>query len=256
MEKNMEERRAIILNLLDAEGKVSVNELSEVLECSQVTIRSDIRELEKENRLIRTHGGALKKEESFLHYHSKSLYRRVSAKRQIAACAYRFIEDQDTIILDDASTSFYLALEIKAHPEKHLAIVTNSIISANELSECPYVELYMVGGIVGGYVTATLGEAAAESIRQFQVDKAFMGVHGINFKCGLTSIGTPQKQIKQAILDTTNKVYVLADSSKFNNGYLTVICPFNRITKIITDKDISQENIRSAELAGVPLVLA
>lgn len=256
MEKNIEERRALILNLLDTEGKVSVNDLSERTGCSKVTIRSDIRELEKEDKLVRTHGGAIRREEKFLHYHAKSLYKRVEEKKQIAACAYQFIHDQDTIIIDDASTSFYLALMIKAHPEKHLAIVTNSIIAANELSECSHVELYMVGGIVGGYVTATLGESAAESIGKFKVDEAFIGVHGINFDCGLTSIGTPQKQIKQAILNTTENVYVLADSSKFNNGFLSVICPFNRISKIITDRGVSKENIRKAEHANIPLVLA
>ncbi len=252
----MLERREMILDLLEQEGKVSVNELSEMMNCSKVTIRSDIRALEEEDKLVRVHGGAVKKEENFPKYRAKSIYRHVEEKRSIAACAYRFINDQDTIIIDDASSSFYLALYIKSHPEKHIGVVTNSLLVANELADVEYVDLLMIGGYVGGRLAATLGEAAAEEISRIKVDKAFIGVHGINFDCGLTSLATPQKQIKQAILKTTDQVYVLADSSKFDNGYLSVICPFNRIHKIITDSGVSEELRLRAAKSNVPLVVA
>ncbi len=252
----MLERREIILDKLEQEGKVSVNELSELLNCSKVTIRSDIRMLEEENKLVRVHGGAVKREENFPKYRAKSIYRNVEEKKAIAACAYHFIEDQDTLIIDDASSSFYLALYIKAHPEKHLAVVTNSLLVANELADVEHVDLLMIGGYVGGRLAATLGEAAAEAISKVHVDKAFIGVHGINFDCGLTSLATPQKQIKQAILKTTDQVYVLADSSKFDNGFMTVICPFDKIKKIITDSKISEEQRMKAAKNNVCLVVA
>ncbi len=252
----MLERREMILDMLEQEGKVSVDAMSRALNCSKVTIRSDIRALELEGKLVRVHGGAMKKDEGFPKYQAKSIYRHVEEKRAIAACAYQFIEEQDTIILDDASSSFYLALYIKAHPEKHLAIVTNSLLVANELADVEHVDLLMIGGYVGGRLAATLGEAAADEIRRLHVDKAFMGVHGINFDCGLTSLATPQKQIKQAIIESTDQVYVLADSSKFDNGFLTVICPFSDVHKIITDKGVTEEQRLKAAKAGVPLVVA
>lgn len=253
----MEERRRAILQKLNDKGKVRVTDLSRELECSEVTIRSDIKSMESEGLLKRTHGGAVKLEKaSARKYQAESIYRYTERKKKIAACAYEFINDRDTIIIDDASSSFYLALHIKEHPEKRLAVVTNSLLAGNELAGAEHVELYMVGGHVGGHLAATMGDAAVQNMEQFRVDKAFIGVHGINFDVGLTSIATPQMQVKRAILKSTQEVYVLADSSKFGGGYLSVICPIREVYKIITDGEVTRENIKKAQELKVPLVIA
>ena len=116
----MLERREEILSLLRTQEKVTVHELSEHFHCSEVTIRTDLRELEAEGRLERTHGGAVPVREPFPSYRPENLYRNAAAKQQIAAAAYRMINDRETIILDDSSSSFYLALEIRRHPENVL----------------------------------------------------------------------------------------------------------------------------------------
>lgn len=253
----MEERRRKILQELEDNGKVRVNELSEVLGCSEVTIRNDIKCMERAGLLIRTHGGALKIEESpQKKYTAENVYRNIDRKKEIAASAYEFIEDGDTIIIDDASTSFYLALFIKKHEEKHVVVVTNSLMTANELSGLKHVELYMVGGPVGGSLAATMGDEAVNDISRFHVDKAFIGVHGINFGVGVTSVSTPQMQVKHAILKAADKVYALADSSKFGGGYLSVICTFEKIYKIITDRQVDSAYITRAEQEKVALVVA
>lgn len=253
----MQERRQKILEEVDEKGKVRVADLSRKFGCSEVTIRNDIKCMDQEGLLVRTHGGAIRIEkEQTRKYESESVYRYTDRKQKIAACAYEFIEDRDTIIMDDASSTFYLALHIKKHPEKRLAVVTNSLLIGNELAGVDHVDLYMVGGHVGGRIAATMGDPAVRNIEQFHVDKAFIGVHGINFDVGLTSIGTPQMQIKQAILKSTEKVYVLADSSKFGGGYLSVICPIKDVYKIITDNEVSSENIKKAREHEVPLVIA
>jgi len=272
MSISLAERRKLILDELNSRGSVRVAELSEKMACSEVTIRTDIRELEKEGKLRRIHGGALlpPKDEAAppeaeaspapifdgLLRAPSSLSRNVNEKMAIAAAAYQYIENDDTIIIDDASTTFYLAAHIRRHPEKRVIIVTNSLIAGNELSGLPHVELFMVGGTVGGKIPATIGEIAAENIMQFHVDKAFIGVHGINFDVGLTSVATPQMQIKKAILKVTDKVYVMADSSKFDGGYISVICPLNQVEKIITDDKINPAHIARAARAGVDLIIA
>lgn len=253
----MEERRRTILRELDERGRVRVADLSRELGCSEVTIRNDIKNMDMEGLLQRVHGGAIKREESPVRkYSAESIYRHTDRKKKIAACAYEYIEDRDTIIIDDASSSFYLAVHIKNHPEKSVAVVTNSLLVGNELAGSKHVELYMVGGHVGGHLAATMGDAALENMRSFHVDKAFIGVHGINFEVGLTSIATPQMQVKHAILKAAKEVYVLADSSKFGGGYLSVICPITDVHLIITDDEVAKENIKIAKELDVPLVIA
>ena len=253
----MEERRQAILRKLEEKGSVRVAELSKELGCSEVTIRNDIKNMDQEGLLKRTHGGALQIDSKTVRkYSAESIYRNVERKKQIAACAYAFIEDRDTIIIDDASSSFYLAAYIKEHPEKRLAVVTNSLLAGNELAGVDHVELYMIGGHVGGHLSAAMGEAALQNMEQFHVDKAFIGVHSINFYVGLTSIATPQMQVKRTILKVAEQVYVLADSSKFGGGYVSVICPIQDVYKIITDSDVSRENIKKAQESNISLVIA
>lgn len=114
----------------------------------------------------------------------------------------------------------------------------------------------MIGGYVGGRLAATMGEAAVESIQSFRVDKAFIGVHSINFDVGLTSVATPQMQVKHAILRAAKQIYVFADSSKFGGGYLSVICPINQVDAIITDSGISPEDRHKAEELDVNLIIS
>lgn len=253
----MQERRQIILQKLEIEGKVRVAELSKQLNCSEVTIRNDIKNMHEEGLLMRTHGGAIRIEkEPVRKYNAESIYRNVEQKKKIAACAYEFIKDRDTIMMDDASNTFYLALHIKEHPEKRVVVVTNSLLIGNELAGLEHVDLYMVGGYVGGHLSAILGESAINYIEQFHVDKAFIGVHGINFDVGVTSIAEPQRQVKKAIVKAASKVYVLADHSKFGGGYLSVVCPISEIHKIITDDEVSVKHIKQAEVHQVPLLIA
>ena len=208
----MEERRNEILKELDRKGRVKVTDLSKEFGCSEVTIRNDIKAMDIEGLLKRTHGGAVKVEtETERKYSAETIYRNVTQKKQIAEAAYEFLDDRDTIIIDDASTSFYLAQEIKNHPEKRIAVVTNSLIAGNELAGVGHVEL---------------------------------------------SIATPQMEVKKVIMKAAEKVYVLADSSKFGGGYLSVICPTNEVDKIITDDGVSKEDIQKAKELDIPLVIA
>ncbi|MCI9613811.1 MAG: DeoR/GlpR transcriptional regulator [Dorea sp.] len=253
----MEERRRSILREVEEKGKVRVADLSSKYKCSEVTIRNDIKNMDAEGLLKRTHGGAVKIEKELTKkYSAESIYINTERKKKIAACAYEFINDRDTILIDDASTSFYLAVYIKEHPQKRLAVVTNSLLSGNELAGAEHIELYIVGGHVGGHLAATMGDAALQNMEQFRVDKAFIGVHSINFDVGITSIATPQMQVKREILKMSEEVYVLADSSKFGGGYLSVICPIKDVYKIITDDEVSENNIKKAQEAAVSLVIA
>lgn len=256
----MEQRRNDILEILDEKGSVSIKDLSRQFGCSEVTIRTDIRALEGRGKLLRTHGGAKKlpvidtlqaqPDPTF------SIFRLVEEKKNIASRAYQYINNHDIIILDDSSTSYHLGMYIKAHPEKQLTIVTNSLLIANELFNVVHTDVYMIGGHVGGRLPATLGELASGALSGMKVNKAFIGVHGINFDVGITSVATPQMQVKQAILRVSSEVYVLADSTKFDASFLSVICPLDRIRMIISDSHVTDEIIAKAAEKGVTLVVA
>ncbi len=252
----MLERREAILRKVREEGRVTVAELSREMNISEVTIRGDIRSLDQEGLLRRVRGGAVavdRGEAAELPY--PSLSQHVEEKRAIAEYADSFIEDGDTIILDDASTTYYLAQKICEKPYRHLNVVTNCLSIAVLFWNQPNIELYMVGGSVGGNMPSTVGGEAAAWIEDIRVEKAFIGVHGLNLDIGLTSVASPQMLVKKAILKAARETYVLADSSKFDNGYLSVICPVEAVHRIITDDGITPEDRKKAENKRLPLTV-
>lgn len=152
--------------------------------------------------------------------------------------------------------SYFLACEISERTEKRIAVLTNSLPSALILANCTHVELYIIGGHVGGQLPATMGNQAVEAFGSVCVDKAFISVHSINPGVGLTSIGTPQMQIKKTIFKTTSKVIVLADSSKFGAGYLEVVCPIQDAYHIVTDSNLDENYIEWLKENNISFELA
>lgn len=249
-----DKRIEYILSKLEAAGQVKVRELSQELGCSEVTIRTDIQKLEDRGLLKRVHGGAIKEAESIpMSMIPGNILKNADVKKRIAKRAYQYIKPEDTIILDDSSINYYLAREIEAHPESSVIVVTNSLIVSVILSSCSHVMLFMVGGQIGGKLPAAMGELAVSMLSNFKAAKAFISAHGVNFNVGITSIGTPQLQVKKAILNVADKIYLLADSSKFGGGYLMVAAPLERIERIITDDGISEEDLHLANKNKVAL---
>lgn len=248
------ERLEIIIAEIYQNGSVQVSDLSKRMNCSEVTIRNDIRLLDQQGVLKKTYGGAIRKEnELSVDFIPGEFYLNSEKKARIAKKAYEYIENGDAIIIDDSTTGSYLARYIKKHDEKKITVVTNSILAVADLSSAGHVELFIVGGHVKGNPPSALDNITVNGMRQFHANKAFIGVNGINLNVGLTSTGTPQMDIKREIINVSNETYVLADSSKFDNRNLFTVCKIDEIHKIITDSDIAKAHLQLAKAKNVQL---
>lgn len=244
----MKNKETAILKMLAEKETVSVAELSELLGCSAVTVRKYLANMEKMHLLIRTHGGAARVTSKLnLMIRPGNVYQHPEEKQRIAERAYFYIENNDTIVLDDSSIAYYLAEYIRDHNSKNMIVLTNSLAVAVLLSDLSEITLFMIGGQIGGKLPSAIGEIAMSTVSGFKANKAFISAHSINFDAGVTTIGSPQMQVKKAILDVTDDIYILADSSKFGNSYVMVFCGLDRVKKIITDSGLSKESIAMAE---------
>lgn len=257
----MQDRREKIARIVETEGKVEVTTLSRQFGCSVVTIRSDLRALEEEGKLHRVFGGAERIEaapaltvaERAFPY--SSIQHQVKEKTAIARYAVRQISNNDLIILDDSSSAYYLAKEITRSALPHISVFTNSITVAYTLYGQPNVDLFMIGGNVSTSTPGTVGDEAADGFRNIHADKGFIGVHGINLDVGITSITSSTLKVKQAILKASDRLYVLADSTKYDGGYISVVCPISEISEIVTDDGLGARERQKAKEAGAALVL-
>ena len=251
------ERKQFIIDLLNKNKSVAVTRLSEMLKTSEVTIRRDLKDLEKENALKRTHGGAIRKTGmAFEPQISELAQENVECKKAIAHEAYNVIEDKDSIIIDASSIGTQLAKLIKNGDKKDITVVTNSFITSWELMSAKNVELIHIGGQARYDIYCTFGAMAEEALKSLRVDKAFIGINGIDFDSGFTTPNLFESQIKRAMMDAAYQVYIVSDNSKFNKSYLSIVCPIDRVDCLITDSGITQSQMRSAEESGLDLIVA
>ncbi len=251
------ERKQFIVDLLKKNKSVAVTQLSELLNTSEVTIRRDLKDLEKENALKRTHGGAIRKmSTAFEPQISQLAQENVERKKAIALQAYNVIEDKDAIIIDASSTGTQLAKLIKNGDKKDITVVTNSFITSWELINAENVELIHVGGQARYNIYCTFGAIAEEALKSLRVDKAFIGINGIDFDSGFTTPNLSESQMKRAMMDAAYQVYIVADSSKFNKSYLSIVCPIELVDCLITDSGITASQKSSAEENGLDLIIA
>lgn len=251
------ERIEIIIKEVQEKGQVRVAELSELLKCSEVTIRNDIRKLDEQGIIKKTHGGAEKKSQGLqVQFVPGEYYLNAEYKKRIAKCAYEYIQNQDSIMIDDSTTCCYLAQCIKEHKEKSLSVVTNSLYVAAELSSEKHVNLYMLGGKICSNPASAMGNITAEGVSQYHVNKLFTGINGIDFHVGMTSEDSTHAEVKHAMISRADETYVLADHTKFGRGGLFTVCTMDSIKRIITDDIISKDTLNLANKMKIAIDIA
>lgn len=251
---NNVERHKYILDQLDKNGKVLVLDLCEELGVSSVTIRKDLRFLEEENLLFRTHGGATKQNP---YTTDKSVYEKakinVEEKRRIGKLAASLIEENDSIIIASGTTLLAMAEEIK--PKGELTVVTSSLQVATQMGAFHNAEIIQLGGTVRKTSFSVAGMFSELILDNFYCSKLFLGVDGLDMDFGITTTNAQEAQLNRKMIDSAHKVIVLADSSKFDKKSFGKITELDKIDIVITD-EISETHKEALEAQGVKVLIA
>lgn len=226
-----EERHQYILDILHSKGTIHIQEIVEMLNISESTVRRDLSLLEKMNKLKRVHGGAalLKQKRTELSINEKSLHNHPE-KRKIGAYAAELVKDGDCIFLDAGTTTYEMINHLTA---KDITVVTTGITHLELLSD-KGIATYIIGGYVRSITKAVIGQTALEMLKKFRFDKTFLGVNGIHMDYGYTTPDPEEAAIKSLALQLGQQVYVLADHSKFQEVTFSEIAPLEEAT-IITN---------------------
>lgn len=246
-----EMRRQVILDRLEREEQVYISELKKELAVSEATLRKDIQALEQIGVLRRIRGGAARTAEQPSRAHVQAL-----ARERIARRAYELLEDGDTVLLDMSLTIRELAHQIAAGGRKKLTVITPALYISKELARLKHIEVIQLGGLVRRNAGIATGPITTDDLTNLHADKAFIGVHGIDARVGLTIRNILECELKAMMVEASTRAYVLADSSKMGEVAVGVICPVNQADCIITDREISDEYAAQLRECGVELLLA
>lgn len=228
------ERKNEILDKLRAEQRVLVSDLAEYYNVTEETIRRDLDKLEKEGYATKTYGGAIlgNSTKTDLSYTIRNKT-NVDAKNQIAALASRLIEDGDHLMLDDSSTSLYLAKKLKE--KKNLTVITNSVELVVELNGIDGWTIILTGGRLKPDSLALVGDQTQQMLRRYHVDTAVMSCKGIDLEAGVTDSSEFHAQTKQSMLRCAKKKILILDSSKIDKVSFIDIAPLDAFDIVVTN---------------------
>lgn len=237
------ERRKLIIEMLKSDGKVEIVQLSEALSVTPMTIRRDFDALEKQKKLIRTHGGAVAPQALIIEktFESKAGM-AVAEKKAIALEAIEFVQDGMTVLLDSGTTTLEIAKLLKLR--KQITVVTNDIKIAVELMDSK-LEIIVLGGRLQNDVGALFGSLTETTLRSIHVDLFFLGAHAVHSSFGITSPTFEKAALKREMNKSAEKIILVTDSSKFNQKAFSRVCDLDDITTIITDEKLPEDLIET-----------
>lgn len=233
-----EERKELILNLINQQEKVYVSEISKTFKVSTSTIRNDLNELEKDGKLIRTHGGAISSEYAEIELKTEQKkVKNTSNKIKIATKALDYISDGEIILLDTGTTTGHLATLLKNI--RNITVITNDIEIAIVLEEAQGLNVILIGGMLRKGFHCTIGMFAQNILKDITVDKAFIATNGIDIATGLYTPDVNQAEAKKRMIKCARECYLLSDSTKIGRKAFVKFADFNEFNMIITDEEIN-----------------
>lgn len=247
------ERQKIIEEDLQVYGSILISNMSQKLNCSEETIRRDLKEMEAENKLKRIHGGAFLPDSEDKGA-PVQLRETMFSKEKECLAAYalqHFISENDSIMLDSSTTCLALARQL-LYANIKVTIITNSLRIFNLFDkQSQPVKLIALGGAFRQRSSSFVGYQTTEALSHYIADKCFISCSAIDLNHGLVDNNMNESQVRKCFLEQSRHHFLIADYTKFSDTADYIITGLENIDTIITDKPLSdkwEEKLRSIQL--------
>jgi DeoR family ulaG and ulaABCDEF operon transcriptional repressor len=250
-------RQQLIKDILDQQQFASVRDLTEKLNASEATIRRDITKMSKRGEITKIRGGAesINGEPKKKHIASSAFIvdktKRVNTKKLIAKRAAELCENGGSIIINGGSSTYMMGEYLT---DIHLNILTNSFVLANYLSEHSDIQVTLPGGEIYREQGIILSSYDRDSSEYFHGTMMFMGTPGIG-EFGVMESDPLLIRSEQKLKKQTEKLVILADSSKLGKRSNFVFCPLTEVDILITDSKADPDLIKYFEKHDIEVII-
>ena len=250
-----EDRRDEIAAELRRKGRVSVGRLAAAYDVTPETVRRDLIELEGRGEVRRVHGGAVALERLRVEpaVAERSEHMAPQKAAIAAAAAAQFPDDGGTVLLDAGTTTG--ALLDLLPTDRRLTVVTNAVPHALALAAITTVTTIVIGGRLRPRTLANVDEFALETVRNLQVDVAFLATNGISER-GCSTPDTAEAAVKRAMVGAADRVVLLADHSKFGKEHFVRFADLSDLDLVVTDDGVDDGDLLPLRLANVDVMVA
>jgi DeoR family fructose operon transcriptional repressor len=248
----LEERRRVILELLELRGRVTVKELSDEMRVSEVTIRQDLRSLQALGLLERTYGGAVARGGSIglkeLSFNLRQMKRR-SQKDAIAAQAASLIHDGYSVALDSSTTVYAMMPYLKTFD--NLTVVTNSLMVAQSFldKDDHHARVLLAGGRLRRDSISVVG--MPESLPHVNLNVCFFSARGLVESVGASEIDPDEVVVKQTMIARSAEAVLLVDGSKWGKIAPFTIVSLSNLRRVITSSDAPPDQVAHFRSLGI-----
>lgn len=236
MKHNRQDR---LLRALEVAQTCSISELAHELGVSEETVRRDIKMLESAGKVHKLHGAVRLPDNVFETPFDVRISENAAAKAAIARATAPLIEDHASLFIDSGSTSLYVARALRRH--RQLSIITNAMDVARELCSINNNRVFFAGGEIDHDYRASFGADAHDFVSRFIPDIAILSIGAVDTVHGLMDFHLGEAAIKRKVIESSRKVVLTADSSKFGRNGLVQTCPCAAVTTLVTDQPLSPD---------------
>ncbi len=249
-----EERHRRIIEYVERDGSARVRDLAELLNVTDETIRRDLEKLEKSNRILRRHGGALPINPTPW---DKSFAQREvmnpQEKEAIARHALRHVEKGDIIFLDASTTSLNIA---RLLPDEEYVVLSYSFQVLLELISKENVRVIAIGGTLDRGTRSFVGPSAEHVLGTYHVTKAFSSCTAFHDERGATDSNEFHASLKTVMMKNARERFLLADHSKYGGTSLSFFAHLEEFDTLISDAKLETSAVSALEGHGLKVELA
>ena len=250
-----------LLDLLPADGQLTVAEAARALGVSAATIRRDLDQLARQQLVTRTRGGALAGHVSYdlpLRYKTA---RHAPEKQRIGRTAAGLVAPGSAVALNGGTTTSEVARALATRPDLQdgtgapaVTVVTNAMNIASELAVRQHIKIVVTGGVARTQSYELIGPFATLVLDQLTLDWAILGVDALDPVAGATAHHEGEASINRLMGRQARQVVIVADSSKVGQRAFARICTPAEIDVLVTDAGIAAEDAARLQDAGVDVV--
>lgn len=234
----VEKRRRDIMTLIQKFGRITVEELANEFQTSQMTIRRDLQYWENLGAIQRTHGGA-RLIQSMVD-HNEPYLTNDHYKHAIAKYAASFVENKDIIFINTSSTALLVIAYIK---NKQCTIITNNA-KALLIPHDPNITIVLTGGEIHYPKETMTGDFAIQNLSKVIATKCFIGCSGLSVESGITTSILAEAPINETMIKRTNGLkFVLCDYTKIGVKHSFFSSDIHQMNCVITDINADEAEV-------------
>lgn len=233
-------RSEAILQLLQDNTTASIDEIADLFQVSQMTIRRDLQKLAEAGQVIRIPGGA-----RIEHWHGmeRGFFERLEkmspAKKTIGKAAATLVHDGESVVFDSGTTTLYAARELRRH--RNVTAITFSLAVLEELASAESVRVELTGGVYRSNSHDLIGRGVADSLKSIYADHVMFGASAVSFHHGVM-VEDPDAQ--REMLQAGKQKILLVDSSKIGAEATYRLCGIEDCDLIVTDRMVSSASLK------------